>query len=168
MAESADDVSKDDVSKAIVWHDQSVSRLQRCENLGQRGCVIWFTGLSGCGKSTIANALDVMLSGKGRATTLLDGDNVRHGLCAPPAVLAAEHGEDFASRFGLGFGAVDREENIRRIGNVAALMADTGLITLTAFVSPYRRDRDRVRKIVTDSGLPDGFIEVFVDTPQEV
>ena len=102
MAESADDVSKDDVSKAIVWHDQSVSRLQRCENLGQRGCVIWFTGLSGCGKSTIANALDVMLSGKGRATTLLDGDNVRHGLCAPPAVLAAEHGEDFASRFGHG------------------------------------------------------------------
>jgi adenylylsulfate kinase len=136
--------------------------------LGQRGCVVWFTGLSGCGKSTIANAVDALLTAEGHATTLLDGDNVRHGLCAPPAVLEAEHGTEFAQRFGLGFAAVDREENIRRIGSVAALMASAGLITLTAFVSPYRRDRDRVRRIVTAAGRAGDFIEVFVDTPLEV
>jgi len=136
--------------------------------LGQRGRVIWFTGLSGCGKSTIANELDRQLHEAGRATTLLDGDNIRHGLCASPAVLAAEHGEAFAERFGLGFGETDREENIRRIGSVAALMAASGLITLTAFVSPYRRDRERVRKIVESAGKPGDFVEVFVDTPLEV
>ncbi len=157
-----------DVSKDIVWHQHSVDRERRERQLGQQGCVIWFTGLSGCGKSTIANALDAMLVSEGRATTLLDGDNVRHGLCAPPAVLEPEHGAEFAERFGLGFGAVDREENIRRIGNVAALMASAGLITLTAFVSPYRRDRDRVRKIVAQAGRASDFVEVFVDTPLEV
>lgn len=157
-----------DVSKDIVWHEQSVDRAMREKQFGQQGCVIWFTGLSGCGKSTIANALDVMLVQAGRATTLLDGDNVRHGLCAPPAILEPEHGAEFASRFGLGFGAVDREENIRRIGSVAALMASAGLITLTAFVSPYRKDRDRVRKIVTDAGRAGDFVEVFVDTPLEI
>jgi adenylylsulfate kinase len=157
-----------DVSKDIVWHEQSVDRAMREKRLGQLGCVIWFTGLSGCGKSTIANALDVMLSQEGRATTLLDGDNVRHGLCAPPAALRSEHGAEFAERFGLGFAAVDREENIRRIGSVASLMASAGLITLTAFVSPYRRDRERVRKIVTSAGRPGDFVEVFVDTPLEV
>lgn len=157
-----------DVSKDIVWHQHSVEREMREKRLGQLGCVIWFTGLSGCGKSTIANALDVMLNNEGHATTLLDGDNVRHGLCAPPAVLQQEHGPEFAERFGLGFGAVDREENIRRIGSVAALMASAGLITLTAFVSPYRRDRDRVRRIVTAAGRPTDFVEVFVDTPLEV
>lgn len=164
-AVSPKDASPDDVSRDIVWHDHSVDRAARERQLGQRGCVIWFTGLSGCGKSTIANALDVMLTGQGRATTLLDGDNVRHGLCAPPSVLEPEHGAEFAQRFGLGFGAVDREENIRRIGSVASLMASAGLITLTAFVSPYRRDRDRVRQIVTAAGRPEDFIEVFVDTP---
>ena len=157
-----------DVSKDIVWHEQSVDRAMREKQLGQLGCVIWFTGLSGCGKSTIANALDVMLTHEGRATTLLDGDNVRHGLCAPPAVLQTEHGAEFAQRFGLGFGAVDREENIRRIGSVASLMASAGLITLTAFVSPYRKDRDRVREIVTAAGRPGDFVEVFVDTPLEI
>ena len=157
-----------DVSKDIVWHQHSVDRERRERQLGQQGCVVWFTGLSGCGKSTIANALDAMLVAEGRATTLLDGDNVRHGLCAPPAVLAPEHGAEFAERFGLGFGAIDREENIRRIGNVAALMASAGLITLTAFVSPYRRDRDRVRKIVAQAGRASDFVEVFVDTPLEV
>lgn len=157
-----------DVSKDIVWHEQSVGRAIREKQLGQLGCVIWFTGLSGCGKSTVANALDVMLSQEGRATTLLDGDNVRHGLCAPPAVLEPEHGAEFASRFGLGFGAVDREENIRRIGSVASLMASAGLITLTAFVSPYHRDRERVRKIVTAAGRAGDFVEVFVDTPLEI
>ncbi|OYP29852.1 adenylyl-sulfate kinase [Rhodopirellula sp. MGV] len=156
-----------DISQDIVWHDHSVDRSMREQVLGQRGCVVWFTGLSGCGKSTVANALDVMLNQQGRATTLLDGDNVRHGLCAPPAVLAGEHGQDFSDRFGLGFGAVDREENIRRIGSVAALMAGAGLITLTAFVSPYRKDRERVRKIVNAAG-GDDFIEVFVDTPLEI
>ncbi len=99
---------------------------------------------------------------------LLDGDNIRHGLCAPPELLAAEHGEAFAKRFGLGFGEMDREENIRRIGSVAALLASSGLITLTAFVSPYRRDRDRVRKMVESAGQAGDFIEVFVDTPLEV
>ena len=157
-----------DVSKDIVWHQHSVDRQMREKLLGQLGCVVWFTGLSGCGKSTVANALDVMLHQEGRATTLLDGDNVRHGLCSPPAVLEGEHGKEFADRFGLGFGAVDREENIRRIGSVAALMASAGLITLTAFVSPYRRDRDRVRKLVTAAGRPSDFVEVFVDTPLEI
>ena len=158
---------KKDVSENIVWHQQSVDRSSRERRLGQRGCVVWFTGLSGCGKSTIANALDVMLAAEGRSTVLLDGDNVRHGLCAPPVVLEAEHGKEFAERFGLGFGAVDREENIRRIGSVASLMASAGLITLTAFVSPYRADRSRVRKIVSDVRLGD-FVEVFVDTPLEI
>ena len=156
-----------DVSKNIVWHEQTVDRASRERRLGQRGCVVWFTGLSGCGKSTVANALDAMLAADGRATVLLDGDNVRHGLCAPPAVLEPEHGPDFASRFGLGFGPVDREENIRRIGSVAGLMASAGLITLTAFVSPYRQDRDRVRSIVS-AGRVEDFVEVFVDTPLEI
>lgn len=98
---------------------------------------------------------------------VLDGDNIRHGLCAPPPLLSDEHGDEFANRFGLGFGETDREENIRRIGSVAALMAASGLITLTAFVSPYRRDRARVRKIVEAQRSGD-FIEVFVDTPLEV
>lgn len=152
----------------IVWHDHSVPRAERERRLGQRGAVVWLTGLSGCGKSTIANELDRQLHEAGAATMLLDGDNIRHTLCAPPAVLAAEHGEPFARRFGLGFGESDREENIRRIGAVAALMASAGLITITAFVSPYRRDRDRVRALVTAAGRPEDFLEVFVDTPLEV
>ncbi|TWU24420.1 Adenylyl-sulfate kinase [Novipirellula galeiformis] len=152
----------------IVWHEQTVDRTAREANLGQRGAVIWFTGLSGCGKSTVANELDHQLNQFGRATVLLDGDNIRHGLCAPPGVLREEYSEEFANRFGLGFGAVDREENIRRIGSVAALMASAGLITLTAFVSPYRKDRDRVRKIIETSGAPGDFLEVFVDTPLAV
>ena len=152
----------------IVWHDHTVDRATREARLGQRGVVVWFTGLSGCGKSTVANDLDRQLNELGRATMLLDGDNIRHGLCAPPAKLEPEHGADFANRFGLGFGEIDREENIRRIGSVASLMASAGLITLTAFVSPYRRDRDRVRKIVEEAGKSGDFIEVFVDTPLAV
>lgn len=151
----------------IIWHEHTVSREAREQRLGQRGVVVWFTGLSGCGKSTIANELDGQLNQLGRATMLLDGDNIRHGLCAPAERLAIEHGQEFAARFGLGFSEIDREENIRRIGTVAALMASSGLITLTAFVSPYRRDRDRVRKIVESERAGD-FIEVFVDTPLEV
>lgn len=152
----------------IVWHDHTVTRQQREERLGQRGRVVWFTGLSGCGKSTIANELDRQLQEAGRATMLLDGDNIRHGLCAPPDLLFEEHGEAFADRFGLGFAEIDREENIRRIGSVAALMASAGLMTLTAFVSPYRRDRDRVRKLVESAGSAGDFVEVFVDTPLDV
>jgi adenylylsulfate kinase len=152
----------------IVWHEHTVDRAARQRRLGQRGVVVWFTGLSGCGKSTIANELDRQLNELGRATMLLDGDNIRHGLCSPPELLAPEHGEEFARRFGLGFGEMDREENIRRIGSVAALLASSGLITLTAFVSPYRRDRDRVRKMVESAGQAGDFIEVFVDTPLEV
>lgn len=151
----------------IVWHEPTVSRSARETLLGQRGVVVWFTGLSGCGKSTIANELDRQLMGLGRAAVLLDGDNIRHGLCAPPPVLAQQHGKAFADRFGLGFGEIDREENIRRIGSLATLMASAGLITLTAFVSPYRRDRDRVRSMV-DSVREGDFIEVFVDTPLAV
>ena len=152
----------------IVWHEHTVGREDREKRLGQRGVVVWFTGLSGCGKSTIANELDRQLNELGKATMLLDGDNIRHGLCAPPVKLAEEHSEDFAQRFGLGFGEMDREENIRRIGSVAALLASAGLITLTAFVSPYRRDRDRVRKTIERSGRAGDFIEVFVDTPLEI
>jgi adenylylsulfate kinase len=158
MAESSD----------IVWHDHTVTREDREQPLGQRGVVVWFTGLSGCGKSTIANELDRQLNDLGRATMLLDGDNIRHGLCAPPVRLAEQHGDEFAERFGLGFGEIDREENIRRIGSVASLMASAGLITLTAFVSPYRRDRDRVRQIVESDGRDGDFIEIFVDTPLAV
>ncbi|MEO1615340.1 MAG: adenylyl-sulfate kinase [Planctomycetota bacterium] len=157
-----------DIRQDIVWHEQSVLRHDRERNLGQRGCVVWFTGLSGCGKSTIANAVDVQLTRRRHACVLLDGDNVRHGLCAPPGVLQPEHGDEFANRFGLGFDAVDREENIRRIGSVASLMAGTGLVTLTAFVSPYRRDRQRVRSMVAAAGREGDFIEVFVDTPLEI
>lgn len=155
-------------SSEIVWHQQTVTRNDRQALLGQRGVVVWFTGLSGCGKSTIANELDRQLFELGRATTLLDGDNIRHGLSAPPDILAKQHSREFADRFGLGFAETDREENIRRIGTVATLMASAGLITLTAFVSPYRRDRDRVRKIVEEAGSKGDFIEVFVDTPLDV
>lgn len=152
----------------IVWHEHAVTRSDRERRLGQRGVVVWLTGLSGCGKSTIANELDRQLNAAGAATMLLDGDNIRHGLCAPPERLADQHGGEFADRFGLGFGKLDREENIRRIGEVAALMSAAGLITLTAFVSPYRGDRDRVRAMVESTGRVGDFLEVFVDTPLEV
>ena len=155
-------------SSDIVWHDPSVQRAAREARLGQRGAVVWFTGLSGCGKSTVANQLDQLLNGLGCTTILLDGDNLRHGLCAPPDRLVKDHGEEFASRFGLGFAEIDREENIRRVGEVSSLFCSAGLITLTAFVSPYRRDRDRVRAVVEGNGQAGDFIEVFMDTPLEV
>lgn len=148
----------------VVWHDQSVTRAMREARRGHRGCVVWFTGLSGSGKSTVANAVDAKLHDAGVATYLLDGDNVRHGLSATPQMLADRHGEPFAQRFGLGFSQQDREENIRRIGAVAKLFCDAGIVTLTAFVSPYRSDRDAVRETL---GASD-FLEVFVDTPIEV
>jgi adenylylsulfate kinase len=126
--------------------------------------VIWFTGLSACGKSTVSNLVDHLLHKQGLHSFVLDGDNVRHGLNAGPGMLKERHGEEFAKRFGLGFSAQDREENIRRIGAVAKLFADAGMITLTAFISPYRRDRDAVRATMNDGD----FIEIFVDAPIEV
>jgi adenylylsulfate kinase len=125
--------------------------------------VVWFTGLSGSGKSTVANAVDRLLFEKGLRSFVLDGDNVRHGLNAAPALLAS-YGEAYAQRFGLTFAADDRHENIRRIGAVADLFATAGLITLTAFVSPYRADRDAVRRQV-ESSRKGSFLEAFVDVP---
>jgi adenylylsulfate kinase len=152
----------------VVWHQHSVDRNSRQQLAGHRGCVVWFTGLSGSGKSTIANLADGLLHQRGVHTYLLDGDNIRHGLCAGPKMLEAEHGLQFAERFGLGFGQLDREENIRRIGAVAQLFVSAAIVTLTAFVSPYRRDRQRVRQWVEQQGQPGDFIEIFVDTPLEI
>src|SRR6187200_2760313 len=129
----------------VVWHAHSVTRDQRERLNGHKGCVVWFTGLSGSGKSTVANHVDQLLHSAGLHSFLLDGDNVRHGLNASSEMLAG-YGEAFAKRFGLSFAAEDRTENIRRIGAVAELFASGGLITLTAFVSPYRADRDSVRQ----------------------
>lgn len=145
----------------VTWHEHQVTRERREALHGHRGCVIWFTGLSGSGKSTIANTLDHRLHALGHHSSVLDGDNVRHGLNAGPGMLRDTHGLDFAQRFGLGFSAIDREENIRRIGAVAQLFCEAGLIALTAFISPYRLDRDRVRQTLR----PGEFIEVYVDTP---
>lgn len=134
-------------SPNVVAQHLTVSNADRERLMGQRGCVLWFTGLSGSGKSTLANALDAELHGRGFKTVLLDGDNVRHGLCGD-----------------LGFSAEDRHENLRRIAEVAKLMADAGLVVLTAFVSPFRSDRDRARAVVG----PQRFAEIYVDAPVEV
>jgi adenylylsulfate kinase len=148
----------------VHWHEHSVSREEREQLNGHKGCVIWFTGLSACGKSTVSNLVDHKLHKRGLHSFVLDGDNVRHGLNAGPGMLKERHGEEFAKRFGLGFSAQDREENIRRIGAVAKLFCDAGLVTLTAFISPYRRDRDAVRGTMKEGD----FIEIFVDAPIEV
>lgn len=148
----------------VRWHAHAVTRADRERAAGHQGCVLWFTGLSGCGKSTLANAVDQRLNARGIRSFVLDGDNVRLGLNAAPALLAERHGDAFAKRFGLGFSAEDREENIRRIGAVAELFAQAGIIALTAFISPYRRDRDAVRAMVA----PGDFAEVFVKAPLEV
>ena len=128
----------------VHWHEHSVSREEREQLNGHRGCVVWFTGLSACGKSTIANLVDHKLHQMQAHSFVLDGDNVRHGL-----------NKD------LGFSPEDRNENIRRIGEVAKLFTDAGVINITAFISPYRTDRDRVREIMAKGD----FIEVFVDCP---
>ncbi len=130
----------------ITWHDHAVSSEERQALKGHKGAVLWFTGLSGSGKSTIANTVDHKLHSLGKHTYLLDGDNIRHGL-----------------NKNLGFSAEDRAENIRRIGEVAKLFADSGTITLTAFISPYRADRDAARAL-----LPEGqFVEIYVNASLE-
>lgn len=133
----------------IAWHDGEITRDDRAKALGHRGCTLWLTGLSGSGKSTIGVALEKALVMKGILAYRLDGDNIRHGLCA-----------------NLGFSADDREENIRRVGEVAKLFADAGVVTISSFISPYQRDRDRVRALHEEAGLP--FLEVFIDTPIEI
>ena len=133
----------------VVWHEGHVERGEREKLLRQQGCTIWLTGLPSSGKSTLGFSLEHALVQQGRLAYVLDGDNVRHGL-----------------NKNLGFSAEDRDENIRRIGEVAKLFADAGAISITSFISPYRADRDRARKLHDEAGLP--FIEVFVDTPLEV
>lgn len=130
----------------ITWHEGHVSRDEREKLLGQRGITLWFTGLSGSGKSTIAFTLEHELIRLGRLAYVLDGDNIRHGM-----------------NKNLGFSAADREENIRRIGEVAKLFADAGLIVMTSFISPYRKDRDGVRALHAAAGVP--FVEVHLATP---
>ena len=137
------------MTERVFWHPSSVDRDVRWAQSGLRGATVWFTGLSGSGKSTLADAVAVRLHAEGRAAYVLDGDNVRHGLNAD-----------------LGFSAADRAENVRRVGEVARLMADAGLVTLVPVISPYRADRDRVRAAHEAAGLH--FVEVFVDTPLEL
>lgn len=134
-------------STNITWHQGALSKEGREQLLQQRGVVIWFTGLSGSGKSTLAHAVEEELYRRGHLCYVLDGDNIRHGL-----------------NKNLGFSPEDREENIRRIGEVSKLFADAGLVTMTAFISPYRQDRDRAREL-----LPAGeFIEVYMKVPLDV
>ena len=150
----------------VRWHAALVDRdvRERCQ--GHRSGVVWFTGLSGCGKSTVAHLVDRRLHERAVRSYVLDGDNVRHGLNASPGRLA-EYGTEFAERFGLGFSAEDRRENIRRIAAVARLFADAGILTLVAFVSPYRADRLAARRHI-EEGAPGTFLEVFVDAPLSV
>jgi bifunctional enzyme CysN/CysC len=134
-------------SDHIYWSHGKVTSRQRELRNGHRGCVLWLTGLSGSGKSTIATELERELFNLGRNVYVLDGDNMRHGLCSD-----------------LGFSHQDRTENIRRVGEMAKLFAEAGVICITAFISPYRADRDLVRRI-----MPEGrFIEVFVNAPLDV
>lgn len=132
-----------------TWHEGLIDRDTRSAITGGPGVTVWFTGLSGSGKSTIAVELERRLVGLGRAAYRLDGDNVRHGL----------NGD-------LGFTAADRAENIRRLAHVARLLADAGVVAIAAAISPYRADRDLARRLHDEAGLP--FVEVFVDTPLDV
>jgi adenylylsulfate kinase len=152
----------------VFYHTGTVTRAERAALLKQTGATVWFTGLSGSGKSTVAVALEQALVRRGQAAYVLDGDNIRFGLNAGPQVLADTRGytDEQARRFGLGFSAADREENVRRIGEVAKLFADAGLIAVASFVSPYRKDRAAARRVHEGNktgAIP--FVEVFVDTP---
>lgn len=142
---SGEQLAKSDEN--IIWHQHVINRTRREELHGHRGAVVWFTGLSGSGKSTLAGGLEQALYAQGISSYLLDGDNIRHGL-----------GHD------LGFSDADRRENIRRVGEVAKLMVDAGLVVLSAFISPHRAERQMVRDMLD----PGQFIEVFVDTPLSV
>jgi len=130
----------------VTWHDHRVTKDERCKQNGHKGAVLWFTGLSGSGKSTIANTVDHKLFEMGKHTFVLDGDNIRMGL-----------------NKNLGFSPEDRTENIRRIGEVSKLYTDAGTLVMTAFISPYREDRDQVREIMGDGE----FIEVYVKASLE-
>lgn len=134
-------------SNDVVWHHATVTRARREAQNGHRGAIVWFTGLSGAGKSTLAHAVEEALHRSGCRTFVLDGDNVRHGLCGD-----------------LGFSEKDRIENIRRVGEMAKLFMEAGVIVLTAFISPFRADREHVRGLV---GHGD-FIEIYCDSPLEV
>jgi adenylyl-sulfate kinase len=131
----------------ITHHELSVSKHQRSSNMGHKSGVLWFTGLSGAGKSTIANLVDVALTARGAHTILLDGDNLRHGL-----------------NNDLGFGLQDRNENVRRVGEVAKLMTEAGLIVICALISPYQSGRNAVRGLFE----PGEFVEIFVNTPLDI
>lgn len=131
----------------LTWHETTVTKQDREELLNQKGCVVWFTGLSGSGKSTLANAVAHQLHERNHHTYVLDGDNVRHGL-----------------NKNLGFSPEDREENIRRVGEVAKLFVDAGTIVMTAFISPYRADRDQARELIEENR----FVEVFVECPLNI
>lgn len=129
------------MSQHIIWHETTISKQERQEKKGHKSAILWFTGLSGSGKSTLANALEKRLNDRAIHSYILDGDNIRHGL-----------------NKGLGFSDEDRVENIRRIGEVAKLFVDAGLIVCTAFISPFRADRERVRQLVEQ----EEFIEIYV------
>ncbi|MFA9452324.1 MAG: adenylyl-sulfate kinase [Candidatus Aminicenantaceae bacterium] len=131
----------------ITWHEGSITREDRERLLQQKGVVLWFTGLSGSGKSTLALAVEEKLFERGHLCFVLDGDNIRHGL-----------------NKNLGFSPEDREENIRRIGEVGKLFADAGVISMTAFISPYRQDRDKARSLLAEGS----FVEIYVQVPLEV
>ena len=133
----------------VHWHEGEVTREDRNKILGQKGATLWFTGLSGSGKSTVAVALEQALTARGKLTYRLDGDNIRLGI-----------------NKNLGFSADDRTENIRRIGEISKLFVDVGVITLSSFVSPYRADRDLVRELHEQAGML--FIEVYMDVPLAV
>lgn len=132
----------------VHWHEGNLTREERWKALKCKGCTLWFTGLSASGKSTVASALEQVLVQQGVPAYRMDGDNIRMGL-----------------NKNLGFSADDRAENIRRIGEVAKLFADAGVVAITSFISPYRADRDLCRKLHEDAGIP--FFEVFADTPIE-
>jgi len=135
------------ISSNVVWHHATVTRARREQQNNHRGAILWFTGLSGAGKSTLAHAVEEELHQRGCRTFVLDGDNVRHGLCGD-----------------LGFSNEDRIENIRRVGEVAKLFMEAGIIVLTAFISPFRSDRERVRGMVEHGD----FIEIYCDSSIEV
>ncbi len=150
----------------ITWHAGHVSKDDRTCVLRQKGVTLWMTGLSASGKSTIASIVEKMLMDSGHAAYRLDGDNIRFGLNKDPKSLieASGYAQDAANRFGVGFAPEDRTENIRRIGEVAKLFADAGLITIASFISPYRRDRQSVRALHPGGAFIEVYIKASIET----